>query len=108
MTSTTHTSLRRGIPTSIAANGTASGVTKKPTEYLDISSSDPDSDVSGQIPPSVGDLPYLQFLTFHKLPNLVGPIQPTIAKLTKLKSLIITNTGISGPVPDFLSQLTNL
>ena len=75
---------------------------------LDISSSDPDPDVSGPIPPSVGDLPYLQFLTFHHLPNLLGPIQPTIAKLTKLRFLIITNTGISGPVPDFLSQLTNL
>lgn len=32
MTSTTLTSLRRGIPTSIAANGTPSSVTKKPTE----------------------------------------------------------------------------
>nr|KYP31794.1 Polygalacturonase inhibitor [Cajanus cajan] len=75
---------------------------------LDISSSVPDTNLSGQIPPSVGDLPYLEFLTFHKLPNLVGPIQPTIAKLTKLRSLFITNTGISGPVPDFLAQLKSL
>ncbi|XP_020225434.1 polygalacturonase inhibitor-like, partial [Cajanus cajan] len=75
---------------------------------LDISSSVPDTNLSGQIPPSVGDLPYLESLTFHKLPNLVGPIQPTIAKLTKLKYLIITNTGISGPVPDFLAQLQSL
>ncbi|RDY02691.1 Polygalacturonase inhibitor, partial [Mucuna pruriens] len=71
-------------------------------------SSFPDTNLSGQIPASVGDLPYLQFLTFHKLPNLVGPIQPTIAKLTKLRQLMITNTGISGPVPAFLAQLKNL
>ncbi|KAL9314147.1 hypothetical protein ACSQ67_019599 [Phaseolus vulgaris] len=71
-------------------------------------SSYPDTNLSGQIPPSVGDLPYLESLTFHKLPNLVGPIQPTIAKLTKLKYLLITNTGISGPIPDFLAQLKNL
>jgi len=73
-----------------------------------LQSSVPDPDVSGQIPPSVGDLPYLQSLTFHHFPNLVGPIQPTIAKLTKLKSLFITNTVISGPIPDFLAQLKNL
>ncbi|KAJ1380337.1 Leucine-rich repeat [Sesbania bispinosa] len=75
---------------------------------LDISSSLPDPDLKGQIPPSVGDLPYLEYLTFHKLPNLVGPIQPTITKLTKLKYLIITNTNISGPVPDFLAQIKSL
>ncbi|RDY09295.1 Polygalacturonase inhibitor, partial [Mucuna pruriens] len=75
---------------------------------LDISSSVPDTNLSGQIPPSVGDLPYLQYLTFHKLPNLIGPIQPTIAKLTNLKYLILTNNNISGPVPAFLAQLKNL
>ncbi|KAL2322128.1 hypothetical protein Fmac_026507 [Flemingia macrophylla] len=75
---------------------------------LDISSSVPETNLSGQIPPSVGDLPYLEYLTFHKLPHLVGPIQPTIAKLTKLKSIFITYTGISGPVPHFLAQLKNL
>ncbi|KAG5106116.1 hypothetical protein JHK82_043086 [Glycine max] len=67
-----------------------------------------DANASGQIPPSVGDLPYLESITFHKLPNLVGPIQPTIAKLTKLKSLFITYTNISGPIPAFLGQLKNL
>lgn len=75
---------------------------------IGISSSIPDANASGQIPPSVGDLPYLESITFHKLPNLVGPIQPTIAKLTKLKSLFITYTNISGPIPAFLGQLKNL
>ncbi|XP_057438729.1 polygalacturonase inhibitor-like [Lotus japonicus] len=75
---------------------------------LIISSSIPDTNLSGPIPPSVGDLPYLEYLDFHKLPKLTGPIQPAIAKLTKLKSLSITWTNVSGPIPDFLAQLKNL
>ncbi|KAG6595656.1 Polygalacturonase inhibitor, partial [Cucurbita argyrosperma subsp. sororia] len=67
-----------------------------------------DKQISGQIPPHVGDLPYLQYLTFHKLPNLVGPIQPAIAKLHNLKHLDISWTKISGTIPDFLSSLSNL
>lgn len=62
----------------------------------------------GQIPSEVGDLPYLESLEFHKLPNLTGPIPPAIAKLQNLKSLTISWTNISGYVPDFLSQLKNL
>nr|BAB83520.1 polygalacturonase-inhibitor protein [Citrus hybrid cultivar] len=65
-------------------------------------------DLPGQIPPEVGDLPYLETLMFHKLPSLTGPIQPAIAKLKNLKTLRISWTNISGPVPDFISQLTNL
>nr|AFK41232.1 unknown [Lotus japonicus] len=66
-----------------------------------------DSNLTGPIPPSVGDLPCLESLDFYKLP-LTGPIQPAIAKLTKLKSLSIIWTNISGPIPDFLAQLKNL
>ncbi|KAK7285530.1 hypothetical protein RJT34_20304 [Clitoria ternatea] len=75
---------------------------------LVILSSVPDTNLSGPIPPSVGDLPYLETLEFHKLPKLTGPIQPTITKLTKLKWLEISWTNVSGPVPDFLAQLQNL
>ncbi|ONH95465.1 hypothetical protein PRUPE_7G072700 [Prunus persica] len=64
--------------------------------------------LSGQIPPQVGDLPYLELLQFHKQPNLTGPIQPSIAKLKSLKLLRLSWTNISGSVPDFLSQLKNL
>lgn len=75
---------------------------------LTLLSSIPDTNLSGQIPPSVGDLPYLQTLEFHKFPKLTGPLQPAIAKLTQLKSLTISWTNLSGPVPDFLAQLKNL
>jgi hypothetical protein len=63
---------------------------------------------SGHIPPSVGDLPYLETLTFHKLPYLTGPIQPAIAKLKNLKYLYIEYTNVSGPIPSFLAELKNL
>lgn len=67
-----------------------------------------DTNFSAQIPPSVGLLPYLETLEFHKLPKLTGPIQPAIAQLTRLTSLRISWTNISGPVPSFLARLTSL
>ncbi|KAI4300726.1 hypothetical protein L6164_034068 [Bauhinia variegata] len=75
---------------------------------LVILSSVPNTNLSGHIPPSVGDLPYLENLEFHKLSNLTGPVQPTIAKLARLKTLTISWTNVSGPVPAFLAQLKNL
>ncbi|MCE5166192.1 polygalacturonase inhibiting protein [Datura stramonium] len=66
------------------------------------------ANISGQIPASVGDLPYLETLQFHHITNLTGTIQPTIAKLTNLKSLRLSFTNLTGPVPEFLSQLKNL
>jgi hypothetical protein len=63
---------------------------------------------SGHIPPSVGDLPYLETLTFHKLPYLTGPIQPAIAKLKNLKYLYIEYTNVSGSIPPILAELKNL
>ncbi|GMY14145.1 polygalacturonase inhibiting protein [Fagus crenata] len=64
--------------------------------------------LSGQIPPEVGDLPFLQTLEFHKLSNLTGPIQPAIVKLKSLNFLRLSWTNLSGSVPDFLSKLKNL
>ena len=64
--------------------------------------------LSGQIPPEVGDLPFLQTLQFHKLSNLTGPIQPAIVKLKNLNFLRLSWTNLSGSVPDFLSKLKNL
>ncbi|XP_052176486.1 polygalacturonase inhibitor-like [Diospyros lotus] len=64
--------------------------------------------ISGQIPPAVGDLPYLETLVFRKLTNLTGTIPPAIAKLTRLKMLRLSWTNLSGPVPSFLSGLKNL
>ncbi|KAG9450668.1 hypothetical protein H6P81_010633 [Aristolochia fimbriata] len=64
--------------------------------------------ISGQIPPAVGDLPYLQTLVFRKLSNLSGEIPPSITKLKNLRTLRLSWTNLSGSVPSFLSQLQNL
>ncbi|KAJ8533058.1 hypothetical protein K7X08_015947 [Anisodus acutangulus] len=59
----------------------------------------------GYISPAIGDLPYLQSLDFNNVRNLSGSIPSTITKLSKLTFLRISQTNISGPVPDFLSKL---
>ncbi|KAM7265236.1 hypothetical protein ACFE04_003066 [Oxalis oulophora] len=64
--------------------------------------------LSGQIPASIGNLPLLEYLIFHKQPHMTGPIQPAIAKLKNLKFLEISWTNISGSVPGFLGELKNL
>ncbi|KAI3876693.1 hypothetical protein MKX03_034202 [Papaver bracteatum] len=64
--------------------------------------------VSGQIPSSVGDLPYLRSLLFGNLINITGSIPQSITKLKKLTSLEVIGTSVSGPVPNFLNQLSAL
>ncbi|RZC62046.1 hypothetical protein C5167_023818 [Papaver somniferum] len=65
-------------------------------------------EISGQIPSSVGDLTYLESLTFQKLRNITGSIPPSITKLKHLIILDLTYLSLSGPIPDFLNQLRNL
>ncbi|GMN64298.1 hypothetical protein TIFTF001_033371 [Ficus carica] len=65
-------------------------------------------DLAGPIPHQVGDLPFLETLDFHKNPNLTGPIPPAIAKLKKLRYLMITWTNVSGPIPDFIGEMDSL
>ncbi|KAH1050165.1 hypothetical protein GLYMA_08G078900v4 [Glycine max] len=60
------------------------------------------------IPPSVGNLPYLNFLSITNTNNLVGTIPPTITKLTMLRELQIRFTNVSGEIPHFLSQIKTL
>ncbi|CAL1372430.1 unnamed protein product [Linum trigynum] len=60
------------------------------------------------LPAAIGDLPYLQTLTFRKLTNVTGPVQPAIAKLNHLKSLRLDHLNLTGSVPVWLSTLKNL
>lgn len=65
-------------------------------------------DVVGQIPPIIGDLPYLKQLRMYSLPNLTGSIPSTFTKLTKLQNLILDSNKLTGPIPDFLSKMKSL
>ncbi|XP_020222139.1 polygalacturonase inhibitor 2-like [Cajanus cajan] len=60
------------------------------------------------IPSSIGNLPYLNTLNFDTIPNLVGPIPPSFAKLTYLHYFYITHTNVSGQIPHFLSRIKTL
>lgn len=67
-----------------------------------------DDEVAGPIPEAVGDLPYLEYLDFTRLPKLTGPIPQGISRLKNLKSLWISHANVTGPIPDFLGRLTKL
>lgn len=67
-----------------------------------------DDEVAGPIPDAVGDLPYLEQLTFLNLPKLTGHIPQAISKLKNLKSLWLSHNNLTGPIPNFLGQLKNL
>ncbi|KAI3969989.1 hypothetical protein MKW92_014111 [Papaver armeniacum] len=73
-------------------------------EGLDISA----SDISGQIPSSVGDLPYLVSFAFSNSKNVTGSIPQSITKLKHLRMLALGSLSLSGPVPNFLNQLSAL
>ncbi|XP_010279429.1 PREDICTED: polygalacturonase inhibitor-like [Nelumbo nucifera] len=61
-----------------------------------------------KIPAAIGDLSHLLALAFYDIPNLTGSIPSSFTKLQNPVSLTIRNTTLSGPIPEFLSQLKNL
>jgi Leucine-rich repeat (LRR) protein len=63
--------------------------------------------ISSTIPKSLGNLTELEVIQLQTLPGLYGTIPPSFSKLTELEILFITNTSVSGPIPDSLS-CTNL
>ncbi|KAI3845793.1 hypothetical protein MKW98_016552 [Papaver atlanticum] len=65
-------------------------------------------EISGQIPSSVGDLPYLVSLSFRNIKNITGSVPQSITKLKHLIRLDLSYLSLSGPVPNFLNQLTAL
>ncbi|KAI3840256.1 hypothetical protein MKX03_021671 [Papaver bracteatum] len=64
--------------------------------------------ISGQIPPSVGDLSHLKALSIRYFYNITGSIPQSITKLKHLQVLDLDHLSLSGPVPHFLNQLTLL
>ena len=66
-----------------------------------------DNDLSGPIPPELGQLTQLQELN---LPSntLSGPIPPELGQLAQLQELRLNSNTLSGPIPPELGQLTQL
>ncbi|KAI3840249.1 hypothetical protein MKX03_021664 [Papaver bracteatum] len=65
-------------------------------------------EISGQIPPSVGDLSHLIGFGFSHFKNITGSIPQSITKLKHLVWMELFDLSLSGPVPNFLHQLTLL
>lgn len=63
--------------------------------------------IKANIPSAFGDLSSLQSLALEDMPGLTGSIPQSFAKLSQLYLLEITNTSLSGTIPDFLTG-TNL
>lgn len=66
------------------------------------------SNTSGPIPSTIGDLPDLRRLNILNHPNLTGPLPRSLTKLTNLERLAITGTSLSGSIPNMLCSLSIL
>ena len=65
------------------------------------------NDLSGPIPPELGQLAQLQRLWLHSN-SLSGPIPPELGQLAQLQRLWLHSNSLSGPIPPELGQLAQL
>ena len=63
--------------------------------------------VSGEIPPEIGQLTNLTYLGLHYC-ELTGQIPPEIGQLTNLVFLKLNNNQFTGEIPSEIGNLTNL
>ena len=66
-----------------------------------------DSQLTGPIPPELGQLSYLQGLWLQNN-QLTGPIPPELGQLYQLRDLVLRHNQLTGPIPPELSQLSQL
>ncbi len=67
----------------------------------------PDNNLSGSIPPEIGNLTNLTELWLYGN-NLTGPIPPEIGSLTNLTTININDNNLTGAIPESFSALTEL
>ncbi|KAK4759621.1 hypothetical protein SAY87_022752 [Trapa incisa] len=67
-----------------------------------------DTELSGQIPDAVGDLPYLEMIDLNNLSNVTGPIPAVLGKLKRLNFLRLNYLNLTGSIPPSLGQLKQL
>ncbi len=66
-----------------------------------------ENDLSGPLPPEIGNLTQLQELSAW-VSKLSGPIPPQIGSLTNLESLVLSAGQLSGPIPPEIANLGKL
>ena len=81
------------------------GITVSGNRVIDIDLSY--NNLTGTIPPEIGDLTNLQNLNFW-FNQLTGPIPIEIGNLTNLSNLTLMNNELSGSIPSEIGNLTNL
>ncbi len=68
-----------------------------------------DQNLTGSIPPEIGQLTGLTYLRISDNPNLTGSIPPEIGQLTELTTLEISgNPNLVGEIPSEVSRFTGL
>ena len=65
-----------------------------------------DNNLTGSIPPELGDLAELEWLNLHRN-HLTGPIPPELSR-TSLQFLILSDNRLTGPIPAALMTLDRL
>lgn len=66
-----------------------------------------DNGLSGELPPELGNLDQLRFLSIVN-DELSGKLPPELGNLTNLHSLVLYNNKLSGQLPPALGKLSNL
>ena len=67
----------------------------------------PNNNLTGTLPPELGNLPQLQELELFGN-NLRGPIPPELGNLEQLQRLDLTGNDLTGPIPPELGNLSQL
>lgn len=64
-----------------------------------------DMNVTAPVPSALGDLPMLETIQLRRIPGLYGSIPSTLAKLSRLVLLEISDSSVSGPIPELLLKM---
>jgi len=66
------------------------------------------NNLDGDFPADIALLLFLQVLDLHENPNLTGQIPTSIGLLSSMVDFSVGNCGMSGPLPESMSNWTNL